>query len=57
MAKRERHTTMNVYEELHKDPASCQEHIVKLPLISASVVAYILLAATWICYVDLVALH
>jgi len=28
----------------------------KLPLISASVVAYTLLAAIWICYAELVAL-
>jgi hypothetical protein len=29
----------------------------KLPLISASIVVYALLAAAWICYTELVALY
>jgi hypothetical protein len=29
----------------------------KLPLISASIFAYIVLAAIWLCYADLTSLH
>jgi hypothetical protein len=29
----------------------------QLPLISATIVAWIVLAATWLCYTDVVSLH
>lgn len=34
-----------------------QGKLMKLPLISASVVLYIVLAAAWICYSELVAIY
>ena len=45
-------------KKLHfPQPVTPQEDIVKLPLISATIVAYTVLAAAWICYTELVALY
>jgi hypothetical protein len=43
--------------ELQQTMHLSQESFMKLPLISASIVVYALLATAWICYTELVALY
>jgi hypothetical protein len=46
-----------VLEAAFPQPCITPQDIVKLPLISASIVAYTVMAAAWICYAHLVALY